>query len=84
MALTQSTLTITPDARAAGSGRATWTTGLITPKLVAVVPVLPANAALTDSWGVHVRARIDDDVVTVDAHHPSVIGPLQVLVTVDS
>jgi len=84
VALTQSILTITADAIAAGSGRATWTTGLATPKLVAAVPVLPADASLTDPWGVHIRARIDAGVVTVDAHHPSQLGPLQVLVTVDS
>lgn len=84
MALTQSTLTITPDARTPGVGRATWATGLVTPKLVAAVPVVPADSTLSDPWGVHVRARIDGDVVTVDAHHAVDVGKLQVLVTVDA
>jgi len=84
MALSQSTLTLTADAVTAGAARATWATGLVTPKLVAVVPILPADASLTDPWGVHVRARIDAGVVTVDAHHPVHLGPLQVLVTVDA
>jgi len=81
--LIQQTVTVTPDTAPHRSGRATWDTATAGSRLVAATPQLPADAGLDDSWAVHVRARLDGTVVTVEARHAVHLRALPVLVTVD-
>jgi alkylated DNA nucleotide flippase Atl1 len=85
MALHQHTLTVVTDLPAGPVdryGQATWTTGLQEPKLIGAVAVLPRGGNVTGSRGVDVRARVDEDSVTVEVSG-DVSGPIDVLITVE-
>lgn len=84
MALTQHTLTVTPPTTGAYVARGSWASGLVTPKLVGAVPVLPTETNAAALTGVSVRARLDGATVTVEASSPALLTPLDVLLTLDS
>lgn len=69
-----------PDER---HGSATWASGLANPKLISATVLLPDRSNPVATRGTQVRARVDDDLVTVEVSG-HISGHVEVLLTLDA